>query len=79
MTSPRAAFGCAAFLALNGAAPIGASFADTMTTPNAINNAMVDKSMTPEGSISIYDNYDQYRDTKGFPQAGWQYLWLPPS
>jgi hypothetical protein len=73
-TMPKLAFVFAAFFA----APITASFAD-VTSPNAIDNAMVDQGAAPQPSTGTYDNADQYRDSKGFPQPGWQYLSLPPS
>jgi len=67
----------AALTAIGMAAPL-TPFADpTVTAPNTINNATVDPATVP--SSGIYDFEDQYKDSAGFPQPGWQYLTRPPS
>lgn len=78
MPSSRIAFGFAALAAATVIAPITASFADSMTSPNAINNSTVDRDMAQQSISGVYDNCDQYRDAKGFPQPGWRYLVFPP-
>lgn len=79
--SPRLTFNFTAFLAaaVVALAPLAASYADAITTPNSINNAFVDTVAPPDPSTGVYDNYDKHRDPKAFPQGGWQYLTLPPS
>jgi hypothetical protein len=74
-TSSTLAF--AALTALGMAAPLTAFADPTVTAPNTINNATVDPAMVP--STGIYDIEDQYKDSAGFPQSGWQYLTRPPS
>jgi hypothetical protein len=34
--------------------------------------------MAQQSISGVYDNCDQYRDAKGFPQPGWRYLVFPP-
>ena len=77
--SLRLTFNFTALLAAVAVAPLGASYADAITTPNSINNAFVDTIAPPDLSTGLYDNYDKYRDSNAFPQGGWQYLTLPPS
>jgi hypothetical protein len=76
MPLPKLAFAFAAFVA---AMPVTASFAAPPNSPNAVNNTMVDQSTIQQPSMGIYDDADQFRDLKGFPQSGWQYLSLPPN
>jgi hypothetical protein len=78
-TLSRLVFAFAAVVAVTAVAPMTASFADSMTSPNAVNNAMIDEGMTHASSTGVYDGGDQYRNAEGFPQPGWQYLSLPPS
>lgn len=58
------------------ALPLSASFADpAIAAPNTINNATID----PAPPAGIYDLEDLYRDSKGFPMAGWEFLTRPPT
>jgi hypothetical protein len=77
--SSRIAFVFAAFTVIAAAAPMSAALADGAMSPNAITNSTSDMSGTVVPSTGIYDAADQYRDAKGFPQGGWQYLSFPPS
>ena len=71
----------AIILATSIAAPLAVSLADPVAPPmpNPINNATVDGTMGVEPSTGVYDTYDKYRDEKGYPQPGWEYLTLPPN
>jgi hypothetical protein len=58
------------------ALPLSVSLADAApSAPNTINNATID----PATGTGIYDIEDQYRDSKGFPLPGWEFLTRPPS
>jgi hypothetical protein len=79
MPLSRLAIAFAALVATTSAAPLSVSFAETpIPSPNTINNATVEPVVAPHGSTGIYDTEDQYRDAKGFPQPGWEYLTRPP-
>ena len=71
----------ATILAASIAAPLAVALADPAAPPmpNPINNATVDRTMGGDASTGVYDTYDKFRDEKGFPQPGWQYLTLPPN
>jgi hypothetical protein len=80
MPLSRVAVAFAALVAAASAAPLTASVAETpIPSPNTINNATVEPAITPHVSAGIYDIEDQYKDSKGFPLPGWEYLARPPS
>jgi hypothetical protein len=67
-----------AFAALvTAAAPFGAALADTATDQVAA--VASNPQVAPRAPAGTYDGLDQYRTAQGFPQPGWQYLFLPPN
>ena len=70
-------FALATFVAAG--APLAPALAASAVSPNMIDNATVDVGTGRAPVTGIYDDYDQYRDAKGFPLPGWDYLFLPPT
>ncbi len=75
----RHAFALASFVAVGIGAPLAPAFAASATSPNLIDNATAGVDMGRVPTTGIYDGYDNYRDAKGFPLPGWDYLFFPPS
>ena len=76
MRVPSFAIAFVGLVAGTTALPLSAAFADpAIAAPNTINNATID----PAPPTGIYDVEDLYRDSNGFPMAGWEFLTRPPS
>lgn len=75
----RISFVFAAFASASVVAPLTPSFA--LTSVASSNEPIIQQAMVPVAfsSTGIYDGNDQYRDGRGFPRSGWDYLSLPPS
>ena len=61
-----------ALVAASAGAPLVPALAASATSPNAT----TDVGMARASATSVY-SYDQYRDAKGFPLPGWEYLFFP--
>jgi hypothetical protein len=74
----NAALAFAALVVIAAATPLTASVADpAISAPNVINNATIDPASIPP-LTGVYDFEDQYKDSRGFPQPGWEFLTRPP-
>ncbi|HEV8016335.1 MAG TPA: hypothetical protein VGP48_12430 [Stellaceae bacterium] len=73
--SSTTALFCASLFAAMATLPIAAALAADAPTQTAAAPAM----MTAPTSSGVYDQLDSHRDAKGFPAAGWEYLFSPPS
>ena len=71
------AFALATFVAAS--APLAPALAASAMSPNMIDNVTADVGMGRAPVTGVYDDYDQYRDAKGFPMPGWDYLFFPPT
>lgn len=67
-----------AFVAASVGAPLMPALAASATSPNMIDNTTTDVGMARASATGVY-SYDQYRDAKGFPLPGWEYLFFPAS
>ena len=88
--SRKTAFVFSALLGLALTQPLASSFA---ASPNAINNQTAQLVSSPQTELGrqtvvvprqqawtgtgVYDQYDRYRDAKGFPLPGQAQLFLP--
>ncbi|HWE72799.1 MAG TPA: hypothetical protein VG328_06540 [Stellaceae bacterium] len=86
----KTAFVFSALLGLAMIQPLASSFA---ASPNAINNQTAQLVSSPQAELGrqavvvpprqawngagVYDQYDRYRDAKGFPLAGQAQLFFP--
>ena len=72
----RYAFAVAGFVAASNVAPLVTVAAAATTSPNMIDNATADVRVAHAPVTGIYDANDKYRDARGFPLAGWEYLFI---
>ncbi|HEY1505086.1 MAG TPA: hypothetical protein VGF92_12345 [Stellaceae bacterium] len=78
MSKPYAtyAFALASFVAASMGVSAAPAFA---ASPNMVDNATAGAGTGSAPVARTYDGYEQYRDAKGFPLPGWDFLFFPPS
>jgi hypothetical protein len=77
MSTYRYAFALAGLLAAS--APLVPAMAASTTSPKMTDYVTADAVTGRAPVTGVYDGYDQYRDERGFPLPGWDYLFFSPT